>query len=715
MMATGFPIATLAETATLPSGVTFTDNKNNTGTLAWTSAVASGTHGLTFTAGNGVLPNASQNFTLNVGVVAITVAPTSSIVQTGATQLFTATITGSSNTNVTWSVAGVSGGNSTVGTISIVGLYTAPGAVPGTNPVTVTATSVADGTKSASASVTITVVASTIQITSLSATTINPLAPLTITGTGFDPANSAISVLLTPESSGAPISVPAVAATSTTVQIAAPLFLSTVSGLFTAGTVDVQVIQVNGSTLFTSNVLTGLQINAPPTIPAGIASGAITLEFLAGSSSVSSTIQSAAASNASLANLSADTANYINDLNSLTSAITTIFTNPTQTVTLTTANGVTFSLNAQVLALSDQILLTYAEQFVSQMGTSLSITPIPALRVLESAMPEGRTLSNPMVLLPATSTTCPQSYDNNGAIDQVMCQTQQQNQDWNTVAPAAVQLGAKIETGLYLGILGGWAGEGLAGAGLLGENAAQAYQLAWSTTSSYIASFVTASAPPPLSDSLKGAAAQVIDKLALGGLGILPAALDSVNMFNDASELVPSSAGQAPEGGLVLTAPQASAPSGTTAVDGFLPIGGIPSTVEIAAPKTQRTETLSAATINPSGGTADAVTPFAFLGSTGGCAGGSLSFTINVTAAPGITWTASNNFIVGQATLTLIPISGTGSGSVTATITVPAQTPTPGGSCSSIHTNTYHDYVPFVFSDGPLVSTEMVWGYILLN
>ena len=34
--ATGFPIATLAETVTLPSGVTFTDNKNNTGTLAWT-------------------------------------------------------------------------------------------------------------------------------------------------------------------------------------------------------------------------------------------------------------------------------------------------------------------------------------------------------------------------------------------------------------------------------------------------------------------------------------------------------------------------------------------------------------------------------------------------------------------------------------------------------------------------------------------------------
>jgi hypothetical protein len=78
-------------------------------------------------------------------------------VSESATQQFTATVTGSTNTSVAWSVGGTAGGNSTVGTISTAGLYTAPGAIPSTNPVTVTATSQADTTKSGSSSVTITV------------------------------------------------------------------------------------------------------------------------------------------------------------------------------------------------------------------------------------------------------------------------------------------------------------------------------------------------------------------------------------------------------------------------------------------------------------------------------------------------------------------------------------------------------------------------------
>lgn len=69
------------------------------------------------------------------------------------TQQFTATVTGSANTSVTWSVAGVVGGNSTVGTVSTAGLYTPP-ATGGIY--SVTATSVADSSASASASVAVT-------------------------------------------------------------------------------------------------------------------------------------------------------------------------------------------------------------------------------------------------------------------------------------------------------------------------------------------------------------------------------------------------------------------------------------------------------------------------------------------------------------------------------------------------------------------------------
>ena len=76
---------------------------------------------------------------------AVTLAP-------GAQEQFTATVTGTSNTAVTWSVDGTSGGNASMGTVGSTGLYQAP-ADSGTH--TVTATSVADTTKSASATVTV--------------------------------------------------------------------------------------------------------------------------------------------------------------------------------------------------------------------------------------------------------------------------------------------------------------------------------------------------------------------------------------------------------------------------------------------------------------------------------------------------------------------------------------------------------------------------------
>jgi hypothetical protein len=87
--------------------------------------------------------------------VTVDVSPSTASVQTGATKQFTATVTGSTTTPV-WSVNGVTGGNSTVGTVSTSGLYTAPAAVPGGGTVTVTATAAG---ASDSATVTVTAAA----------------------------------------------------------------------------------------------------------------------------------------------------------------------------------------------------------------------------------------------------------------------------------------------------------------------------------------------------------------------------------------------------------------------------------------------------------------------------------------------------------------------------------------------------------------------------
>jgi uncharacterized protein (DUF1800 family) len=85
----------------------------------------------------------------------LTVAPATDTVPVNGTRTFTATLTGGSMPAVTWKVNGVRGGNSVVGTISKAGIYTAPAAVPSTNPVTLTATTTVRPTKSASAKVTI--------------------------------------------------------------------------------------------------------------------------------------------------------------------------------------------------------------------------------------------------------------------------------------------------------------------------------------------------------------------------------------------------------------------------------------------------------------------------------------------------------------------------------------------------------------------------------
>jgi hypothetical protein len=65
---TGFPTAALSDGgATLPAGVSFTDNGNGTATLTGTPAAGtSGSYPFTITASNGVSPTATQTFTLTV-------------------------------------------------------------------------------------------------------------------------------------------------------------------------------------------------------------------------------------------------------------------------------------------------------------------------------------------------------------------------------------------------------------------------------------------------------------------------------------------------------------------------------------------------------------------------------------------------------------------------------------------------------------------------
>jgi uncharacterized protein (DUF1800 family) len=88
--------------------------------------------------------------------ITVTVAPKTATLGSGNVQQFQATVTGTTNLSVVWSVNGVNYGNNTVGSIDGSGNYTAPDAIVGLGSVKVTATSVVDPTKSDSATVTLT-------------------------------------------------------------------------------------------------------------------------------------------------------------------------------------------------------------------------------------------------------------------------------------------------------------------------------------------------------------------------------------------------------------------------------------------------------------------------------------------------------------------------------------------------------------------------------
>lgn len=134
-----------------------TGGNSTVGTIStnglYTAPNSTGSHSVTVTSAADTTQSASAAVTVtSSSSVSITINPTSATVATGGTQQFGDTVSGSSNTSVTWSADGVTGGNSSTGTISTTGLYTAP---TSSGSHTVTVTSAADTTKKASASVTV--------------------------------------------------------------------------------------------------------------------------------------------------------------------------------------------------------------------------------------------------------------------------------------------------------------------------------------------------------------------------------------------------------------------------------------------------------------------------------------------------------------------------------------------------------------------------------
>jgi hypothetical protein len=99
--------------------------------------------------------NTNDGGTTPPPVTGVTISPKTVTLSRGATQQFSATVSGSTDQTVTWQVDGVRGGDAYHGRISSGGVYIAPTTLPNPPNVTATAVSLVDPTKSATATVTI--------------------------------------------------------------------------------------------------------------------------------------------------------------------------------------------------------------------------------------------------------------------------------------------------------------------------------------------------------------------------------------------------------------------------------------------------------------------------------------------------------------------------------------------------------------------------------
>ena len=119
-----------------------------------------------------------------VTATSISLSPNNHTITVGATLPLTVKVNNATNQAVTWQIDQIAGGNSTVGTVSSAGVYTAPIMMPPYQTVTVTAISQQDST--VQASVVVNLQNAVPVVTAVTPATLNPgAANIALTGTGF--------------------------------------------------------------------------------------------------------------------------------------------------------------------------------------------------------------------------------------------------------------------------------------------------------------------------------------------------------------------------------------------------------------------------------------------------------------------------------------------------------------------------------------------------
>jgi hypothetical protein len=108
------------------------------------------------------------------------------------------------------------------------------------------------------------------------------------------------------------------------------------------------------------------------------------------------------------------------------------------------------------------------------------------------------------------------------------------------------------------------------------------------------------------------------------------------------------------------------------------------------------------------------------LGTVGGCPGGQISGSFQVSAPAGVQWSATSLLAVAwtwiadpdQDTITVSPLTGTGPGTITVTITAAPQTPLMASDCQNPDAYTFTGPINVQFSDtGVIATVNVTWTF----
>jgi hypothetical protein len=376
-----------------------------------------------------------------------------------------------------------------------------------------------------------------VSITSIDRSMAPTFGLITLSGSGLDPG-AAISIVFSARDA-ITVTAPAATATPTAVRVAVPPLVNRANGeLFDTPVVaDVQVVQVTSGSVMTSNTLGGLTIEPTPQVSGP--AGTFTRAFLNTSLEVQSDLRTNRRSTPGFSDVLTASQAFTDAQAPLLDAVDQIVRNPDATVNVPTKDNMPLSISAKSLRATDRVALG----FIRTMNPIYSAAN-PGQRQFPGPCACNVIGDLPSNLCDYRQQLCP-AYDGSGRV---------------------VSEGAVAAYAGALSALASWAAGGLSSGGLAPETASGLGVLA-SQILAYVTAILSGADPAGAWTLLRDSGTSMLDDLNNSGLGVFSGLQSATQLTQRIEIVVVQTRGQlqtAPQGGLVLPAPQPPSPPANT-------------------------------------------------------------------------------------------------------------------------------------------------------